>query len=140
MSTIRCVYWGAAPDFPATDQHPDAVRYGPIVVDGASYFVDAVGGEPGADAIRTVIEPAGPIPSITRRQIRLWLLQHGETAADVEAAIASIANPIAREAALIEWQDGVAYHHDHPLFAELAPLLGIAVSDLPAAFRAAAQL
>lgn len=41
MSTIRCVYFGGAPGFPATDQHPDAVRYvvGP-------YVVDAVGSEP----------------------------------------------------------------------------------------------
>lgn len=27
MSTIRVVYHGHEPSFPATDQHPDAVRY-----------------------------------------------------------------------------------------------------------------
>lgn len=138
--SIRCVYAGSAPDFPASDQHPDAVRYGPLAIGGAVYFVDAIGGQPSNDEILAVLEPAGPVPIITRRQIRLWLLQHGKTAADVETAIASIADPTAREAALIEWQDGVAFHHDHPLFAQLAPLLGIAVSDLPAAFRAAAVL
>lgn len=40
MSLIRCVYT-EEPDFPATDQHPDAVRY---VV--GEYFVDAIGDEP----------------------------------------------------------------------------------------------
>jgi hypothetical protein len=35
MSTIRCIYHNGPPNFPATDQHPDAVRYtvGPYVVD-----------------------------------------------------------------------------------------------------------
>lgn len=46
MSTIRCVYHpvdGAPcePKFPATDQHPDAVRY--LV---GLYYVDALGGMP----------------------------------------------------------------------------------------------
>lgn len=27
MTTIRCIYHGTAPDFPATDQHPDAERF-----------------------------------------------------------------------------------------------------------------
>lgn len=40
MSTIRCIY-EQEPNFPATDQHPDAVRY----CIGARW-VDAVGGEP----------------------------------------------------------------------------------------------
>ena len=37
--TIRCVYHGGEPSFPATDQHPDAVRY--FI---APYVVDAIGG------------------------------------------------------------------------------------------------
>lgn len=32
MSTIRVIYHGEAPAFPATDQHPDAMRY--VVLDG----------------------------------------------------------------------------------------------------------
>lgn len=43
---IRCVYSpvngvATAPDFPATDQHPDAVRY--LV---GLYYVDAIGAQP----------------------------------------------------------------------------------------------
>lgn len=41
MIQIRCVYVGKAPNFPATDQHPNAVRY---VVD--NYVVDSIGGQP----------------------------------------------------------------------------------------------
>lgn len=40
MSTIRCTY-DAEPAFPATDQHPDALRW-----QVAGLWVDAIGGEP----------------------------------------------------------------------------------------------
>lgn len=43
MSTIRCVY-EKAPGFPATDQHPAAVRY-PINA-GPFKFADVIGGPP----------------------------------------------------------------------------------------------
>jgi hypothetical protein len=69
MSTIRCVYHGTEPKFPATDQHPDAVRYGPLTIDGAVYFVDAIGGAPSDDDIRAALNPPPPLPSqISDRQ------------------------------------------------------------------------
>ena len=40
MSTIRVIY-EKDPGFPATDQHPDAVRY-----QVGTKFVDAIGGQP----------------------------------------------------------------------------------------------
>jgi hypothetical protein len=56
--SIRVIYRGNPPGFPASDQHPDAVRYGPIVVEGESYFVDAVGGEPTVQEIQQVLSPS----------------------------------------------------------------------------------
>ena len=59
MSTIRCVYQ-SLPPFPATDQHPDAVRYviasamAPIGV----YWVDAIGGEPTVVEVEAIVKPA----------------------------------------------------------------------------------
>lgn len=47
--TIRCMY-REEPNFPATDQHPDAARYS---VDG--WFVDAIGGEPTAEQVQAVV-------------------------------------------------------------------------------------
>jgi len=61
--TIRVVYHGAPPDFPATDQHPDAVRYGPIEADGAVYYADAIGGEPDAADIRALLAPPADLTS-----------------------------------------------------------------------------
>lgn len=55
--TIRCIYRDAPPAFPPTDQHPDAVRFGPFVVDGATMFVDAIGTAPTLDEIRDVLGP-----------------------------------------------------------------------------------
>lgn len=51
MSQIRCVY-SQEPNFPATDQHPDAVRY--IV---AGYLVDAIGGEPTEAEVLAFLNP-----------------------------------------------------------------------------------
>jgi hypothetical protein len=49
--TIRCIY-SEAPKFPATDQHPDAVRY-----QVAGYWVDAIGGEPTPEEVDAVVSP-----------------------------------------------------------------------------------
>lgn len=48
MSTILVIY-ETEPKFPATDQHPDAVRY---VVDGL--VIDALGGQPTIEDVRAV--------------------------------------------------------------------------------------
>lgn len=84
--------------------------------------------------------PPAPVPAITKAQCLLWLLQQGKTEADVDAAIAAITDSEARSVAEIEWKYRQLFHSDHPLFAQLAPALGIDVSALPDAFRAAAQL
>lgn len=55
---IRCIYSNAAPPFPATDQHPDAVRYGPIKFGSGVVFVDAIGGMPSEREITAVLSPA----------------------------------------------------------------------------------
>jgi hypothetical protein len=55
MSTIRCIY-DKAPNFPATDQHPDAVRY-----QVGSKWVDAIGGQPTQAEIDAVLNPV-PVP------------------------------------------------------------------------------
>lgn len=51
MSTIRVVY-EQEPKFPATDQHPDAVRY-----QVAGRWVDAVGGEPTEAEVLAILNP-----------------------------------------------------------------------------------
>lgn len=72
MSTIRCVYWPKAdgtpqqPSFPATDQHPDAVRY--LV---GLYYVDALGGQPTQAEVDAVLglDAAGQAESTRKSEI-----------------------------------------------------------------------
>lgn len=56
MTQIRTVYHGE-PQFPATDQHPDAKRY-----KVGAYVVDAIGGEPTLAEVQAVLNPPEPTP------------------------------------------------------------------------------
>lgn len=49
--TIRAIY-ADAPDFPASDQHPDAVRY-----QIGGLWVDAIGGQPSQAEIDAILSP-----------------------------------------------------------------------------------
>jgi hypothetical protein len=71
MSTIRCVYT-TAPDFPATDQHPDAARY-TVTVNGTEYIVDAIGGAPTVEEVVAVLAP--PTPRLVRKSVIVDRLQ-----------------------------------------------------------------
>jgi len=66
MSAIRVIY-EAEPDFPPTDQHPDAVRY-----QVGDYWVDAVGGEQEVDQ---VLEDLGRLLYRDRREEREKIAQ-----------------------------------------------------------------
>lgn len=56
MSAIRCIYLSGPPSFPATDQHPSAVRH---QVGGV--WVDAIGGIPTEAEVDAALHPpAGP--------------------------------------------------------------------------------
>lgn len=79
-----------------------------------------------------------PVPTITKAQALLYLLAIGKTNADVVSAIATIADPVRRAVAAIEWDYRQPFHHDHPLFVSLGPALGI--TDMEAAFRVASTL
>jgi DNA-binding transcriptional MerR regulator len=87
--------------------------------------------------------PPPPVPaSITRRQMRLWLVRHGYTLAQVEALIDALPEPQRMEAR-IEWQDATQFERAHPLLRQLAgQLLRLdkeALDEaLDAAFRQAA--
>lgn len=64
MSTIRCIY-EQEPSFPATDQHPDAVRY-----EVGGFWVDAIGGRPTEGEVQAILNPpaveASPVDKIVR--------------------------------------------------------------------------
>ena len=84
-------------------------------------------------------EPSVPT-SISARQIRLWLIQHGITLATVEAAIDGIADAVTRESVRIEWEYAPYVERSHPWLVPLATALGLDEAGIDAAFREAASL
>lgn len=94
------------------------------------------------EEIAALPQPAPPpMPTITRRQLRLALLNLGITSDQVEAQIAAMpGTPIAREAAMIEWRDATTYHRDHALVAILGAALGLTESQIDDAWRQAGAL
>jgi hypothetical protein len=84
-----------------------------------------------------------PVPkSVTRRQLKLWLVRNRVPLAQVEAAINTLPEP-QRAEAMIEWQDATVFERENPLLGRLAALV-LRVSDkeldaaLDRAFREAA--
>ena len=67
--------------------------------------------------------PPPPTPrvpnAVTRRQLRLWLVRHGYTLAQIEALIDALPEP-QRTEARIEWEDATQYERGHPLLRQLA--------------------
>jgi hypothetical protein len=79
-------------------------------------------------------------PTISPRQARLWLVQHGVTLGQVDEAIASIADTATRETVQVEWEYGNEVHRASPWLAALGPVLGLDGTTLDQAFREAATL
>lgn len=70
--TIRCIYHDAEPRFPATDQHPQAVRYTvPSALLGRDVLVDTVGGEPTTQEVDALLTP--PTPDQIEAQVQAAL-------------------------------------------------------------------
>jgi hypothetical protein len=114
----------------ASDVPADCVATHPwVVVDDA-----------GLASLRLQYE-RNPVPqTITARQARLWLVQHGIALSTIDAAIASIAEPVTRESVRVEWEYGTDVRRASQWLAALGPALGLTADALDQAFREAATL
>lgn len=77
MSTIRVIY-SEEPKFPATSQHPDALRY-----HIGNLWVDAIGGQPTQEEIDAVLIP---VPSFDGASAFVER-QRGQASEELDAAI-----------------------------------------------------
>ncbi len=99
---IRCVY-DREPTFPATDQHPDAVRY-----QLGGRWVDAVGGQPTLAELQAILTPTQDtravlaIDSVDRLQFEV-LFNH-ETRVRALEALAPITRSQFRDALIARWK------------------------------------
>lgn len=93
---------------------------------------------------RLFIDPAAAAAicpaSISARQIRLWLIAHGFSLAQVEQAIDGIPDQQQREMVKVEWEFAPYVERFHPMLVPLAAALGLDSSALDQAFREAATL
>lgn len=113
--SIRVVY-RAAPSFPATDQHRDARRFGPVTIDGVQYWVDAIGDEPTTQEIAAVLAPPRRLVS------RGTIIERLQAAGKLDAARSALdAAPLYdRE----RWNSRDAIYSDDPTALALLAAIG----------------
>lgn len=77
---------------------------------------------------------------VTPRQFRLALLDIDVTPDNVESLLATIGDEKLRTAAQIEWRNATEIRRDHPLIAQIAPMLGGTDEMLDELFLAAQEI
>jgi hypothetical protein len=128
--TIRCIYT-SEPSFPATDQHPDAVRY---FVD--PYWVDAIGGQPTLDEINAVLTP--PLPDLLPYQFRAMLALSGKQSA-LDAYVAGLPDP-QKTIAQAKLDYSLVFQRDNSLVLAAQQALGLTNDQLDALWKQAAAI
>lgn len=82
-----------------------------------------------------------PVPeSVSARQIRLWLVQHGISLAQVDASIDAIPDQMQRESVRVEWDYAPYVERSHPMLIPLAAALGLTEQQVDQAFTEAATI
>lgn len=106
------------------------------IPDDARFIADKPDGEFEYDPDRDEWVPqAGPdlspyelrelMKPVTKRHLRLTLVRNGISLAQVEAAIASMPDGLAKQEAEIEWQDASEFGRLHPTLLLVAEALGL---------------
>lgn len=72
--------------------------------------------------------------TISARQIRLWLVQHGFQLSQIDSAIDSIPDPMTREIVKIEWEYAPYIERNYPWLVPLAESLGLNETQIDQAF------
>lgn len=107
-----------------------------IIVDGQEITLSGAA-EAAFNAARTL--PPAPVPSVSPRQLRLWLVRQGIALAVVEAALAELPEP-QRSEALIEWEYALEYRFDQPLVQGIGGAIGLDQLQIAAGMREAALI
>lgn len=130
MTIIRCVY-EAEPKFPATDQHPDAVRY-----QIGDWWVDAIGGEPSEDEVRALLAP--PLAALEPYQFRAMLKLSGKEQ-QLMAVLDALTEP-AKTVALAKLEYSLKFHRDNDLVEQARQAMGLTAEALDKLWQQAAAI
>lgn len=110
-------------------------------VTGTPHFVFEGTAEQVQAKIRELAIAGSPVPpSVTARQIRLWLVTHGISLSAVELAIDAIPDAQQREMVRVEWEYAPYVERTHPMLVPLAAALGLSEAQVDQAFREAATI
>ena len=81
------------------------------------------------------VVPTPEIPaSVSARQIRLWLIQHGISLAQVDAAINEIPDQLQQDSVRVEWEYAPYVERSHNMLGPLAMALGLTEEQIDQAF------
>jgi hypothetical protein len=82
------------------------------------------------------IEPPPPpvTATVSARQIRLWLIRHGISLAQVDAAIDAIPDQLQRDSVRVEWDYAPHVDRSHSMLIPLAAALGLTEQQVDQAF------
>lgn len=80
------------------------------------------------------------IPTISPRQIRLWLVNHNISLSSVDAAINGIQDQMLKEKTLIEWQYSPYIERNHSMVNTIGSALGLSSEQIDQAFMEASLL
>ena len=82
--------------------------------------------------------PPTPIPTITPRQLRLWLLKNG-LLDSIPSKIETMPDPM-RSIAKIEWEYATTFDRKHEFIEALGSTLGLSSEQLDEGFREASKI
>jgi len=88
-----------------------------------------------------ITPPENIIPStVSPRQIRLWLVEHGISLSTIDSAINSIEDELLKEKTKIEWEFSPYVERQHPMINTIGSILGLSVEQIDIAFTEASTL
>jgi hypothetical protein len=113
-----------------------------VTLPGSPNSTDMLAAFPGyVDASDEPLPLLSNVPkSVSARQIRLWLVQHGISLAAVQSAIDAIPDLLQRDIVQIEWEYAPYVERAHPMLIPLAQALGLTEEQVDQAFREAAGI
>lgn len=87
-----------------------------------------------------VLIPQDVPQTVSARQVRIWLIQHGISLSQVENAIDNIQDPVTRDITRVEWEYAPYIERSHPMLIPLGEALGLSPEQIDQAFIEANSL
>lgn len=121
---------------PEIGEDGEAIEQELVVKEIVTWSLVAVPPEPEPEP-PTIDEIRAGLPQLSPVQFRFLLLSIGFSGDDVNAAIAGIADPVAREKASIYWEYATYFERLNPLIDQIGALLGLTPEDIDTAWLGA---